>query len=89
MHVAFVVHTVQGTDPDSLISEETRRDSQAVTMSLEDAGKMGFSTSGITAKAGLEVNLIIVAKRDSEWIRRQLENHEKVGGFYVVDVNIG
>lgn len=89
MHVAFVVHNVVGTDLESLISEETKRDSQAVMMSLEDAGKMGFATSGITAKAGQEVNIIIVARRDAPWIRRQLEHHEKVAGFHEVDVNIG
>ncbi|HVK63558.1 MAG TPA: hypothetical protein VM694_03745 [Polyangium sp.] len=88
MHVAFVVHMVKGADAETLISEETKRDSQAVVMSLEDAGKMGFSTSGITPKPGQEVNIIIVAKRDAPWVRRQVEAHDHVAGFHEVDVNL-
>ena len=89
MHVAFVVHMVKGSDADTLLSDETKRETQAVVMSLEDAGKMGFATAGITAKPGQEINIIIVARRDAPWIRRQIEGHEKVAGFHEVDVNIG
>ncbi|MDI1431744.1 MULTISPECIES: hypothetical protein [Polyangium] len=88
MHVAFVVHMVKGADADTLLSEETKRDTQAVVMSLDDAGKMGFSTSGITAKPGQEVNIIIVARRDAPWVRRQIEAHDHVAGFHEVDVNL-
>ena len=89
MHVAFVVHVVKGTDPESLVSEETKRETQAVVMSLDDAAKMGFSASGIKPKDGLEVAIIIVAQRDAPWIARSLEQHDHVGGFQQVDVNIG
>ena len=89
MHVAFVVHTVLGTDAEALLTEETKRDTQAVVMSLEDAGKMGFTTSGIKPQPGQEVHIIIVADRDKPWIRRQLELAEKVAGFHEVPVNIG
>ncbi|MDI1443355.1 hypothetical protein [Polyangium sp. 6x1] len=88
MHVAFVVHMVKGAGADTLLSDETKRETQAVVMSLEDAGKMGFSTSGITTKPGQEVNIVIVAKRDAPWVRRQVEAHEQVAGFHEVDVNL-
>lgn len=89
MHVAFVVHVVQGVDPEELLSDETKKETQAVVMSLEDAAKMGFSSSGVQVKPGQEVCLIIVARRDAPWISRSLEQHEKVAGFQQVDVNIG
>jgi hypothetical protein len=89
MHVAFVVHVVKGVDPEDLISEETKRETQAVVMSLEDAAKMGFSASGVQVKAGQEACLIVVARRDAPWISRSLEQHEKVAGFQQIDVNIG
>jgi hypothetical protein len=89
MHVAFVVHTVKGADPESLLTDETKRETQAVIMSLDDAAKMGFSASGIKAQPGQEVAIIIIAKRDAPWITRQLEGHDHVAGFQMVDVNIG
>ena len=57
-------------------------------MSLADAGKMGFSTSGVQVKPGMEAHIIIVAQRDAPWIARSLEQHDHVGGFQQVDVNI-
>jgi len=89
MHVAFVVHTVKGVDPESLLTEETKRETQAVVMSLEDAAKMGLSASGLKPQPGQEIAIIIIAKRDAPWITRQLEAHEHVAGFHIVDVNIG
>ncbi|MBK9260724.1 MAG: hypothetical protein IPM54_13015 [Polyangiaceae bacterium] len=89
MHIAFVVHVVKGLDPEELLSDETKRETQAVLMSMEDAAKMGFSASGVQVKPGQEACLIVVAKRDAPWIARALEQHDKVAGFQQVDVNIG
>lgn len=89
MHVAFVVHVVKGVDPEELLSDETKKETQAVVMSLEDAGKMGFSATGVQVKPGMEACIIVVARRDSPWIARSLEQHDKVGGFQQIDVNIG
>ena len=89
MHIAFVVHVVKGLDPEELLSDETKRETQAVVMSIEDAAKMGFSASGVQVKPGQEACLIVVAKRDAPWISRSLEQHEKVAGFQQIDVNIG
>lgn len=89
MHVAFVVHVVKGVDPEELLSAETKESTQAVVMSMEDAGKMGFGASGVQVKPGQEACLIVVAQRDAPWIARSLEQHDKVAGFQQVDVNIG
>lgn len=89
MHVAFVVHMAEGADAEALFSDETKRETQAVVMSLEDAGKMGLSTSGIEAKAGQVVQIVIVARRDAAWIQRTLESGEGVAGFQMVEVNVG
>lgn len=89
MHIAFVVHVVKGTDPEELLSDQIKRDTQAVVMSMDDAGKMGFSASGIQVKPGQEACLIVVARRDAPWISRTLEQHDNVAGFQQVDVNIG
>jgi hypothetical protein len=89
MHVAFVVHLAQGADVESLFSDEMKKETEAVVMSLDDASKMGLGTSGIQVKAGQHVQIIIVAKRDAPWIHRTLEIGEGVAGFHMADVNIG
>ncbi|UQA62092.1 hypothetical protein [Polyangium aurulentum] len=86
MHVAFVVHVVKGADIDTLLSEGTKRETQAVVMSLADATKMGFS--GISAPPDRDVCVVIVAKRDAPWITRNLEGSEIVAGFQMVDVQL-
>jgi len=89
MHVAFVVHMVKGADAEALLSDEIKRETQAVVMSLEDAGKMGFTAQGIEQKPGQAVQIIVVARRDAPWIHRTLETSEGVAGFQMVDVNLG
>lgn len=89
MHVAFVVHIPTGTDRETLLSEETKRETQAVVMSLEDAVKMGFAASGVQTKPGHDLALIIVARRDAPWISRALEGSPGVSGFQMVDVDLG
>ena len=88
MHVAFVVFMVKGSDANTLLTDETKRETQAVVMSLDDAGKMGFDVSGLKVPADQEVNIIVVAKRDAPWITRQVEGHDHVAGFLMVDINI-
>jgi len=88
MHVAFVIQMARGTDRESLLSEETKRETQAVVMSLEDAAQMGFSASGVEALPGQEVAIIVVAKRDAPWVHRAIESSPVVSGFKQADVNI-
>lgn len=89
MHVAFVVYVARGADVESLFSDEMKKETQAVVMALEDAQKMGFSASGIQAKPGQHVQIVIVAKRDAPWVHRTLEHGEGIAGFDLAEVNIG
>lgn len=89
MHVAFVVHVARGADVESLFSDEMKKETQAVVMALEDAQKMGFTTTGINPKPNQHVQIVIVAKRDAPWVHRTLEHGEGVAGFDVAEVNIG
>ena len=83
--VVFEVFLAGGADPDSLLSEETKRETQAQVMAPEEARKVGFH--GLPDYAGREVRLIAVAKRDAPWIHRALETSEAVGNFRMFEVD--
>lgn len=85
MLVVFEVYFAPGSDPDSLLTEETQRETQAQLMTPEDAAKVGFT--GMTAAPdGLESRLIAVASKDQRWIQRVLEASDAVARFKVHDV---
>jgi hypothetical protein len=86
MMVVFEVHVAPGGDPNSIVSAETLRETQAQIMTFAEAKKVGF--------AGLpdpptthEVRLVAVATRDAPWIQRALEVNEAVGQFRMFDVD--
>jgi hypothetical protein len=85
MLVVFEVFFAPGADPDSLLSEETLRETQAQVMTPEDAAKVGF-TGMSAAPDGLESRLIAVASKDQQWIQRVLEQSEAVARFRLHDV---
>jgi hypothetical protein len=89
MHVAFVVHLVKGADPEQVLSDEIKRATQAVVMSLDDAKKMGFSVSGVKATPDRDVGVIVVSRNDANWIQRTLDQSDLVAGFQTVDVALG
>ncbi len=80
----FEVHIAPGSDPDSLLSENVKKETQAQVMTFDEARKVGFQ--GLPDPGGAEVRLIAVAKRDAPWIQRVLENNEAVAGFRVHEV---
>ncbi len=85
MMVVFEVYVAPGADPADLLSAEILKATQAQVMTREQAEKVGFA--GLPeAPPGLEMRLVAVAKRDSEWIRRTFENSETVGRFRVHEV---
>lgn len=84
--VVFEVHVAPGSDPSRLLSEETKRETQAQVMTYDEASKVGFN--GLpAAPSDHEVRLIAVAKRDAAWVQRALETNEAVGQFRMFDVD--
>ena len=86
MMVVFEVHVAPGSDPESLLSAETKRETQAQIMTVAEARKVGFG--GLPdPPADHEVRLVAVAKRDAPWVQRALETSEAVGQFRMFDVD--
>jgi hypothetical protein len=85
MMVIFEVFLAPDADPESLLTEEQRRETQAQVMTPDEAQKVGFAN--IPASPGKEVCLIAVAKRDAGWIHRSLEANDAVGSFRIHDVD--
>jgi hypothetical protein len=76
-----------GYDPDKIITEETRRDTQAQVMTIPEAEKIGF-TGLRPDPQGRETRLVVIAPRDSQRIQRQLEANEAVSSFRVHEVDM-
>ena len=85
MMVVFEVFLATGSDPSLILTEETKRETGAQVMTLDEARKVGFQ--GITDAEGHEVRLIAVAKRDAPWVHRALETNEVVASFRMHDVD--
>lgn len=85
MMVIFEVFLAPDADPESLLTEEQRRETQAQVMTPDEARKVGFAN--IPVSPGKEVRLVAVAKRDAGWIHRSLESNDAVGSFRIHDVD--
>jgi hypothetical protein len=86
MMVVFEVFVAPGSDPNTLITEETKKDTAAQVMTVDEARKVGFA--GLPAPpAGVEVRLIAVRKVDAARVHRQLETNEGVASFRMHDVD--
>jgi hypothetical protein len=85
MLVVFEVHIAPGSDPASVLTPETQRETQAQIMTFAEAKKVGFSGLG-DAPTDHEVRLIAVAKPDAAWIQRSLESNEGVAGFRLHEI---
>ena len=84
MHV-FEVYLAPGFDPETLLSDEIRRETQAQVMTTDEARKVGFG--GLpTPPADREVRLIAVAQRDARWIHKVLEASAEVTSYRVHEV---
>ena len=84
MHI-FECHLAAGSDASTLISEETRRETQAQVMTQEEARAVGFGAIA-EAKGGGEVRLVAVAARDTQWIHRVMERSPIVTSYKVHEV---
>jgi hypothetical protein len=86
MMVVFEVLVAPGSDPNTLITAETKKDTGAQVMTVDEAKQVGFA--GLPrAPEGIEVRLIAVRKVDAAWIHRQLESNEAVASFRMHDVD--
>jgi hypothetical protein len=86
MMVVFEVHVVPGTDPTSILTAETMRDTQAQVMTRSEAQKVGFH--GLPeAPKDHEVRYVAVSKRDEQRIQRSFEANDAVGLFRKFDVD--
>ena len=85
MMVVFEVFLAPGADPETLLTEETKRSTKAQVMTVEDARKVGFA--GLPDYGDKVVRLIAVNKSDAPWIHRALETSGAVGRFSINDVD--
>lgn len=84
LHV-FEVYVAPGHDPDSLLSEETLRETHAQVMTFAEARAVGF-TGVLEPPAGRALRLIAVNHRDAQWIHRKLESNHAVTSYKVHEV---
>jgi hypothetical protein len=85
MLTVFEVAIAPGSDPEKLLTSETRKETQAQVMTLDEARQVGFA--GFEPMPDVEVRLIAVASRDARWIHRALESNEVVASFKVHEVD--
>jgi hypothetical protein len=82
----FEVFLAPGASADRLLTEETKRETSAQIMTIDDAKKVGFG--GIPDDPeGRERRLIAVAARDARWIQRALEANDAVASFRIHEVD--
>ncbi|EYF06338.1 hypothetical protein [Chondromyces apiculatus] len=85
MMVVFEVYLARGKSAEDLLSAETRKETGAQIMSIEEAKAVGFS--GLAPLEGVgEVRLIAVRRSDAPWVHRSLEGSDVVASFRVHDV---
>lgn len=84
MLVVFEVHFAENATPQTLLSEEVKRETSAQVMTVAEARQVGF---GGLPDLGPNVRLIAVAKRDAGWITKVLEASNDVSGFKVHHVD--
>ncbi len=84
MLTVFEVHFIPEAKPDTLLSDEVKKETHAQVMTVEQARQVGFA--GLP-DLGPNVRLIAVNKRDANWINKVLEASPDVAGFQVHHVD--
>lgn len=74
-----------GGDPTTLLTDETKRETNAQLMTPDEARKVGFA--GIEDDPTHDKRLIAVHARDSRWITRALEANNTVASFKIHEVD--
>lgn len=81
LHI-FEIFIEPGTDIEAILSDETKRETHAQMMTVDQAIKVGLK--GIAAD-GPERAVIAVNARDGRWIQRVLEASAVVASFRVME----
>lgn len=79
--VVFEVYLAPGADPADLLSEETRRETQAKILTHDEAVRLGFR--GLPEPGEREMRLVPVSRRYLSWVHRALEMSAAVDKFRV------
>lgn len=85
MLIVFEIHVQPGFDPETLLSDETREETQARVLTREEAERFGLRGLPEPHPGG-EVRYVPVEARHRRWIERALEASVAVTGFDVHDV---
>ena len=83
--VVFEVYLVPGADAADILSEETRRETQAKILTHEEAVRVGFV--GLPEPEDREMRIIAVSHRYLSWIHRALEMSAAVHKFRVHELD--
>jgi len=75
--IVFTVKVHPGTDPQTLLSDEIKKETMAQVMTPQEAEAVGFSGFGEDPN----LCLIAVADRDARWIEKALERSPAVYGY--------
>lgn len=83
--VVFEVFVAPGGDPSQMLSEETRRETQAQVVTHAEAERLGLR--GLPDPEGKDVWVVLVNQRYVNWIHRSLEMSDAVAKFRVHEVD--
>jgi hypothetical protein len=85
MYCVFELYVTPSFDADSLLTEETRRETEAKIFTREGAARAGLQ--GLPEpRPGREVRYVLVDANHRRWIERAVEMNAHIAGFDVHDV---
>jgi hypothetical protein len=85
MLTVFEVYIQKTADAERLLSDETRLETNAKVMTLEQAERAGFSGFQPQRDKG-QLRIVVVESDDARWIVRALEYNESVLGYQIHEV---
>jgi hypothetical protein len=86
MLVVFEIYVRPGFDPDELLSEETRAETEARVLTREEAEQLGLRGLPEPSAERGEVRYVPVNANHRRWIERALDASPHVNAFDVHDV---
>ncbi len=83
MLIVFELHVRPAFDPDTFLSAESRKETEARVLTRDEAANVGLS--GLPEVEG-EVRYVLVNARHRRWIERAIEMDTQISGFQVYDI---